>query len=221
MKASELVTTRILLADDHQLLREGLRGLLDAQPELTVVGEAGDGRTAVKMAQNLQPDVVIIDISMPELNGIEATRQIVAALPKTRVLALSMHTDRQTVVEALRAGASGYLAKMSPFQEMAKAVRTVATGQRYLSQSVAGAVMDELLNPGAPSSAYSELTSREREVLQLLAEGRSSKEIAASLSISARTVDVHRKHLMDKLELRSPAQLTLYAVRQGLISLDD
>ncbi|HSC86227.1 MAG TPA: response regulator transcription factor [Polyangiaceae bacterium] len=213
--------TTILLADDHQLLREGLRGLLDAQPELRVVGEAGDGRTAVKMALELEPEVVILDVSMPELNGIEATRQIVAALPKTRVLSLSMHTDRQTVVEALRAGASGYLAKMSPFQEMLRAVRTVAAGQRYLSQSVAGAVMDELLNPGAPSSAYSELTSREREVLQLLAEGKSSKEIASALSISSRTVDVHRKHLMDKLELRSAAQLTLYAVKQGLVSLDD
>lgn len=213
--------TTILLADDHQLLREGLRGLLDAQPELRVVGEAGDGRTAVKMALELEPEVVILDVSMPELNGIEATRQIVAALPKTRVLSLSMHTDRQTVVEALRAGSSGYLAKMSPFQEMLRAVRTVAAGQRYLSQSVAGAVMDELLNPGAPSSAYSELTSREREVLQLLAEGKSSKEIASALSISSRTVDVHRKHLMDKLELRSAAQLTLYAVKQGLVSLDD
>ena len=213
--------TRILLADDHQLLRQGLRSLLDAQEDFTVVGEAGDGREAVKLAIELASDVVMIDVSMPDLNGIEATRQITAALPKTRVLVVSMHTGRQTVVETLRAGASGYLAKVSSFDEVERALRTVIAGNRYLSPGVAGSVVDELVSPGERSAAYASLTPREREVLQLLAEGQSSKEVGAALFISARTVDVHRKNLMDKLGLRSAAQLTLYAVRAGLISLDE
>lgn len=215
------MTLKILLADDHQLLREGLRGLLSSMPDYEVVGEAEDGRTAVRLAQELSPDLVIIDVSMPGLNGIEATRQIVASRPSIRILALSMHCKKETVVEILRAGASGYLVKMSSFDEVTAALETVASGRRYLSPNIAGAVVDELLNPGQAETAFTQLTPREREILQLLAEGENSEEIADTLQIGVRTVDVHRKNLMDKLQLKSIAQLTIYAVRQGLVSIED
>ena len=214
------MTTTVLLADDHTMLRQGLRSLLEHEAGLEVVGEASDGRTAVRMARELAPQVVIMDVAMPELNGIEATRQIVADLPGARVIALSMHSSKRMVVEMLRAGASGYVLKLSAFDELAQAVQTVAAGGRYLSPSVAGVVVDELVSPEAPSSAFSALTPREREVLQLLAEGNNTKEIAAILQITARTVDVHRKRVMDKLGMNSVAELTRYAMREGLVPLD-
>ena len=214
------MTTTILLVDDHQLLREGLRSLLDRLEGYTVVGEAGDGRTGVRLARELRPDLVIMDVSMPELNGIEATRQIVAELPHTRVLTLSMHVAKPRVLEALRAGAAAYVVKLGSFDEVAEAVRRVANGGQYLSPSVAELVLEEAVRPGGGASAYTALTARERQVLQLLAEGKNSKQIAVALDISVRTVDVHRKHVMDKLGLKSVAELTRYALREGLVSDD-
>ncbi len=212
------MTTTILLVDDHQLLREGLRGLLDRLEGFSVIGEAGDGRSGVQLARELKPDLVIMDVSMPELNGIEATRQVTTELPGTRVLALSMHVAKAQVLEALRAGAAGYVVKLGSFSEVEQAVRQVAAGQRYLSPSVAGLVMEEAVSPSGGGNAFAVLTAREREILQLVAEGKSSKEIAVTLDISVRTVDVHRKHVMDKLNLKSVAELTRYALREGLVS---
>jgi len=214
------MTTKIILADDHKLMREGLRGLLERQADLEVVGEVDDGRSAVRLASELHPDVVIMDIGMPALNGIEATRQIKSELPQTKIIGLSMHVNQRMVVEMLRAGASGYVSKLSAFEELARAVEAVIRGERYLSPSITGFVVDELLDAkgGSEPSVFTKLTSREREVLQLIAEGKSSKEIASALHISVRTVDVHRKNLMDKLEIDSVADLTRYAIREGMVS---
>ncbi len=213
------MSTRIVIADDHELMREGLRSLLEKMENVEVIGEAPDGRTAVKMADKKKPDIVIMDIGMPDLNGIEATRQIVEEFPKIKVIALSIHDDERMVVEMLRAGASAYVLKLSAFDEVARAVREVMANKRYLSPTIAGLVIDKILNresTGAPT-AYSSLTPREREVLQLLAEGKSTKGIAYVLNISARTVDVHRKKVMDKLELNSVAELTRYALKEKII----
>ena len=214
------MSVTVLLVDDHRLMREGLRGLLERQDGISVVGEAGDGRTAVKMARELRPDVVIMDVVMQDLNGIEATRQIVSETA-AKVVALSMHSSKRTVVEMLRAGASAYVLKLSAFDEVARAVRAAAAGERYLSPTVANVLVDELVSPDGASSAFTALTPREREVLQLLAEGKNTKEIAATLCISARTVDVHRKRVMDKLGMGSVAELTRYAMREGLVPLED
>ena len=213
------MSIKILIADDHQLMREGLKSLLEKHDDLKVVGEAGDGRSAVSMAEELKPDVVVMDVGMPELNGIEATRQITGEASHTKVVALSMHGSDRMVLEMLKAGASGHVLKLSAFDEVERAVRTVVANERYLSPEVAGVVVDELMRQKSSKSqtAFSKLSGREREVLQLLAEGKSTKEIAYVLTISARTVDVHRKHIMDKLELGSIAELTRYALREGLI----
>ncbi len=209
---------RIVIADDHQLMREGLRSLLEKQRGVEVVGEAADGRTAVQMVRELKPDIILMDIGMPQLNGIEATRKITAEPLKTKVIALSMHSSERLVVEMLRAGASGYVLKLSAFDEVAQAVKAVVANKRYLSPGVAGVVIDEIMRRDAPTqSAFSTLTAREREVLQLVAEGKNTKEIAYLLGISARTVDVHRKNVMNKLELGSVAELVRYALKEGLI----
>lgn len=214
--------TRILLADDHGILREGLRALLQKQPDFEVVAEADDGRAAVKLAKELQPDVVIIDIAMPNLNGIEATRKILADLPETKVLALSMHSDKRFVTGILREGASGYLLKDSAFEELSLAIQTVCGGRKYLSPGIAGIVVEDVIQQapqsGAPRPTL--LTHREREVLQLLAEGKATKEIAPQLNVSVKTIETHRKNIMDKLKIRNIAELTKYAIREGLTSLD-
>ena len=214
-------TIKVMLVEDHIMVREGTKEWLDRENDIQVVAEAGDGEEAVRLASEHRPDVVIMDIAMPKLNGIEATRQITGEASHTKVVALSMHSGERMVLEMLRAGASGYVLKLSAFDEVERAVRTVMANERYLSPEVAGVLVDELVRQGdniAPSpSAFSKLSSREREVLQLLAEGKSSKEIAFMLKISARTVDVHRKHIMDKLGLGSIAELTRYALREGLI----
>ena len=214
--------TKVLLADDHAIVREGLRMLLARESDMEVVGEAADGRAAVELAKKLSPDIVIMDVAMPGLIGIEATRQILAASRSVKVVALSMHSDKRFVSEMLKAGASGYLLKDSVAQEVASAIRTVLSGKTYLSPAVTGVVVDEYVKrrPGKDSSGFSVLSAKEREVLQLIAEGRTTKEIAAKIKVSVKTVEAHRQHIMEKLDIHSVAELTKYAVREGLTSLD-
>ena len=213
---------RILLADNHKLSVDGLRAMLAKQPGTEIVGEAGDGRAAVRLAQELLPDLVIMDIGMPVLNGMDATRQITSELPAVKVLAVSMHADRQYVSGMLAAGASGYVVKDSAFAELAQAVQVVMRGGRYLSPDVVDVVVDDYVQrlAPAPGSGLARLSEREREVLQLIAEGHATADIAARLHVSRKTVETHRKNVMVKLELRSVAELTKFAVREGLTSLD-
>jgi len=206
---------RILLADDHAVVRQGFKMILAAQPDFEIVGEAGNGREALEMAEALTPDVVVMDVAMPELNGIEATRRISASLPKTRVLALSMHKDSVYVREILRAGARGYLLKDAIDRDLLEAVRAIARGEGYISPAVSEAVLSDyrrhVTNP------IDMLTTREREVLQLIAEGKTNKEIANDLNLSVYTVDAHRGRIMEKLNLHSTGELVRFAVRNGLI----
>jgi DNA-binding NarL/FixJ family response regulator len=213
---------KILLADDHKIFRSGLHELLEQVPLLEVVGEAGNGRTATQLCAKLSPDVVIMDISMPDLNGIEATRLIARDSPKTKVIILSIHKDQRYVAEVFKAGASAYLLKDCDFHELISAIRAVSDGGTFLSPQIATVVRDGyiqgLLN--AEDSSSSPLTLREREVLQLVAEGRSTKEIAFSFSVSIKTIEAHRKRIMEKLDIHSVAELTKYAIREGLTSLE-
>jgi DNA-binding NarL/FixJ family response regulator len=212
------MSTTILLVDDHRIVREGLRTLLGQQPDLEVVGEAADGRDAVTQARLLRPDVIVMDIAMPELNGVEATRLILAELPQARVVALSMYADRRFVAEILRAGALGYVLKDGAFEELALAIRTITEGKTYLSPSIAGLVVEELVRrteaPGSPSLGG--LTPRERQVLKLLADGMRPREIAQELAISVKTVEVHKQNLMNKLEIHTASELTRFAIREGI-----
>lgn len=212
----------ILLVDDHQMMRDGLRAVLEKESDLHVVGEAADGRTALGLCATLRPDLVVMDIAMPELNGIEATRQLTAQHPRIRVVALSMNADRRYVVAMFEAGAWGYLVKSSASEELIRAIRAVANDEKYVSPSVASAVVDRfVLGARAPQKApVSDLSPREREVLQLLAEGLTSKEIAQRLSLAVSTVETHRKQIMSKLELRSVAELTKFAIRAGLTTVE-
>ncbi len=210
--------TRILLVDDHTILRGALRALLEAEPDLELVAEAREGREAVQMARDLKPDVVVMDVSMPGLNGIEATRQIRAADPTRRVLALSAHSDKRMVAEAIRAGAGGYMVKDAAFEELVVAIRTVISGKIYLSPGLGDAAKD--LGANGNASVFTKLTAREREVLQLMAEGKATKEVASCLHVSVKTVETHRAKLMDKLDLHSVAELTKYALREGLTTLE-
>ena len=216
------MSIRILLADDHQLFCDGLRALLDKEVDLEVVAESKDGRSAVQQAGELKPDVIVMDISMPDLNGMEATRQIVHRTPGTKVLALSMHSDRRFVEGMLKAGACGYLLKDCANEEFIRAIREVAAGRTYLSSAVAGQVVEEYVH-GERAEAGAEsgvLTAREREVLQLVAEGLRTKEIADRLHISPKTAETHRQQLMNKLNIHSVADLTKFALREGLTSLE-
>ena len=213
---------RILLADDHKIVREGLRTLIEKQPEIEVVGEADSGRRALKLTRELKPDVVIMDITMPDLNGIEATRQIHSEIPGVKVIGLSMHSDRRLVAGMLMAGASGYLLKEDcDCAELARAIRAVASDQTYLSPKIGEVVIKDYVRhlSMTTSSPFSILTPREREVLQLLAEGKSTKEIASSLHVSVKTVETHRNKIMEKLDIRSIAELTKYAIRERLTPL--
>jgi DNA-binding NarL/FixJ family response regulator len=216
---------KILIADDHRLMRDGLRAILEKE-QLVVVGDASNGHEAIVLARELHPDLVVMDISMPQLNGIDATRRLVAELPQIKVLALSMNSDRRYVLAMFAAGAAGYLLKSSASEELVQALRAVAAGHKYVSPAIAGVVLDNLteaharLTPPPPTSSARSLTAREREVLQLLAEGKSSKEIASCLSVAIPTVETHRRQIMDKLSLRSVAELTKYAIREGLTSLE-
>lgn len=213
--------TRILLVDDHKMVRDGLRALIEKEPKLSVVGEAADGRTAVLLARELSPQLVVMDLTMPAMNGMIATRQILAANRNVKVLVLSMHADRRFVAETLSAGAAGYLLKDGAFEELVLAIKVVMEGKTYLSPAIAGLVVDDYKKRlGAADPAMAPvLSGRESEVLQLLAEGRSTKEIAASLKISAKTIESHRHQIMSKLGLSSIAELTKYAIREGLTSV--
>jgi DNA-binding NarL/FixJ family response regulator len=212
------MNTNVLIADDHQIVREGLRSLLAKEPWIRVVGEAAEGRTALRLARELAPDVILMDVAMPDMNGIEATRQIAAEFPAIKILALSMHDDRRFVMKMLKAGAKGYLLKDCAFKDLVKAIRVVLTNRIYLSDEVADIWERDSLASGTAqaSSALPSPSPREQEVLQLLAEGRSSQGIADSLHISIKTVETHRAQLMSKLQVRSIAELTKYAIREGL-----
>jgi DNA-binding NarL/FixJ family response regulator len=214
-------TIRILLADDHTVVRKGLRLLLESQPGLTVVAEAADGRTAVALAEQEPPDVVVMDVAMPTLNGIEAARQITAKLPQVAVVFLSMHSDESYVLRALKAGARGYLLKDSAEHDLIQAVRAVTQGKSFFSPAISKMMVEDYmreLQERQIEDTYDLLTTREREVLQLLAEGKSNKEVAATLNLSLYTIETHRGNILQKLNLHSGAELILYAIRKGVIS---
>jgi DNA-binding NarL/FixJ family response regulator len=212
---------RILLADDHTLVRQGLRKVLEERPDWKVVAEAGDGREAVRQAEQLTPDVAILDVAMPLLNGVEATRQIVKHVPGVRVLVLSMHADETYVTRILQAGASGYLLKDSADVDLIRAVSAIALGKSFFSPAIARLMLDDYVKHRSGESAavdpYETLSDREREVFQLIAEGKTNKDIAALLFISPSTVETHRARLMEKLDVHSAAEIVLYAVRHGII----
>lgn len=212
----------ILLVDDHQMMRDGLRAVLERESDLHVSGEAADGRTALELCSTLHPDVVVMDIGMPGLNGIEATRQVTTHHPRTRVVALSMNADRRYVHAMFEAGAWAYLVKSSASEELIRAIRAVSHDEKYVSPTVASAVLDAfVVGPKATQrDPRSELSPREREVLQLLAEGMTSKEIAGKLDLAVSTIETHRKQIMAKLELRSVAELTKFAIRTGITTLE-
>jgi len=213
---------RVLLADDHRLLVDGLRSLLEDREDIEVVGVASDGLEALEMTARHRPDIVLLDISMPRLNGIDAARQILRDVPGTKVVMLSMHADRRFIQESLRVGARGYILKESASGEVVEALRTVSMGEVFFSRSVRDQVIHEYVEivRGGEEKSSSPLSPREREVLQLLAEGKATKEIAGMLNVSVKTVESHRKQIMDKLDLHSIAALTKYAIREGLTQLD-
>jgi DNA-binding NarL/FixJ family response regulator len=215
------MSTRIFLADDHAIVRDGIRALLEKEKDFTVVGEAANGREAVEQAAKICPDVVVMDIAMPQLNGIEAARQLLLLQPRLRLVVLSMHSDKRFVAEMLRAGAVAYLQKSCAVRDLVAAIRAVLKGQVFMSPEITGIVVDTLRRQApAPGNKDKELSPKEREVLQLLAEGLSSKEIAGKLGVSVKTVDTHRQHIMEKLSLRSIAELTKYAIREGITTVD-
>jgi len=214
--------TRVLLAEDHTIVRKGLRSLLDKETGIKVVGEAEDGREAIAKAEELHPDVVVMDIAMPELNGLEATRQIKKRFPDMKIIILTMHTNEEYVLQTLKAGASGYLVKKAAPAELISAINAINKGNSFLSPSISRMVIDEYIRRSKKISegeeGFEQLTVREREVLQLIAEGRKTREIAELLYISIKTVETHRAHIMDKLDIHSTAELTRYAIRKGIIS---
>lgn len=213
----------VILVDDHRMVLEGLKGLLAPDPEVRVIGEAENGMMAISLARRLTPDVMVLDVTMPGLNGIETMREIRTASPETEVVGLSMHAAAQVVCDMFRAGASGYILKTGSVDQLGLAIRTVMRGETFLSKEIAGLVPQELLRgqpvPTLPGQEIKELTDREREVLKLVAEGQSSKEIAEKLYVTTKTIVFHRQSIMEKLKLHSVAELTKYAVRMGLTTL--
>lgn len=215
-----MASIRILLADDHTVVRDGLRALLEKQADMTVVAEAGDGRESVRLAGEHTPDVVVMDIAMPNMNGIEATRRILEQNPECAVVILSMHQDESYVLRSLKAGAKGYLLKDSLRGDVVDAIRTVSRGRSYLTRKVSRILQEDYvrqMEQRGVEDSYDLLTSREREILQLVAEGKANKEVAALLNISLTTVETHRTHILQKLGLHSIPELILYAVRKGII----
>ncbi len=210
------MSIRIILADDHAIVRHGLNRSFQQEKDVEVIAQAQNGRSAVQLAKELSPTVVVMDISMPDLNGIEATRQITRESPQVKVIALSMHSSRKYVTEMFKAGASGYLLKNCDFEELADAVRIVAGGKTYISPSISDVVVQDYVNGPVEDSAFSVLTRREREVVQLLTEGKTTKQTALCLYISPKTVEVHRLNIMNKLNMDSIAKLTKYAIQEGL-----
>ncbi len=217
------MSVRVLLVDDHKMMREGLSSLLTGVPDIEVVGQAADGRTALDLVRTLAPDVVVMDVGMPELNGVEATRRIRAENENVKVIALSTHMDRRFVHHMLEAGACGYVLKVEAHDALVQAVRAAGVGGTYLSPEIAGLVVERSTHERVAGevSAYSSLGSREREVLQLVAEGKTSAETAKQMHISIKTVETHRRNIAQKLALHGTAELTKYAVREGLTSLDE
>lgn len=215
------MSIEIILADDHNIMREALCVLLEKESDMKVIGEAADGQSTLRLAQEKRPDVVIMDISMPGLNGIETTRKITAKVSGVKVIALSAYSDRRFISHMFKAGASGYLLKDCLFEELAVAIRTVAKNQIYVSPKIANVVVKDFIHRSLKDdlTVFSILTDREREVLQLLSEGKTTKQIASLLKVSVKTVETHRQHIMDKLNIRSIAGLTKYALREGLTSL--
>jgi len=221
MERMEMDPIRILLADDHTVVRDGLRALVEKQPDMTVVGEAADGHDVLRVAEEQSPDVIIMDIAMPNMNGIEATRRVLASNSHTAVVILSMHQDESYVLRSLKAGAKGYLLKDSVRGDVIDAIRAVAQGRSFLTRKVSRILQEdyvrEMERRGLEDS-YDLLTDREREILQLVAEGRTNKEVALMLNISLTTVETHRTHILQKLNLHSVPELILYAVRKGIIT---
>jgi two-component system NarL family response regulator len=210
---------RVLLVDDHRMLREGLRAILEKDDSFTLVGEASNGREAIRLVQALRPDLIVMDVVMQDMNGIEATRQIKALAPDIKVIALSSHSDRRYVKAILEAGANGYVLKANAYEELLRAVDAARRGLTFLSAEVTSEIVESALQQGTEGSVYEILGAREREVLQLLAEGLTSCEIATRLCVSTRTIDSHRRNIMRKLDLHNVAALTKYAIREGLTDL--
>jgi two-component system response regulator NreC len=216
------MSIRVLLADDHKIVRQGLHALLEKQPDIEVVAESENGRNAVRLAAEMAPDVVIMDISMPDLNGVEAAKQILDKSPDIKIVALSIHSDALFVTEMLKSGAAGYLLKDCAFEELVRAIRTVLDNKTYLSPSISGVVVDDYIHRLTKSdfTGKEAISDREREVLQLMSEGNSTKQIAQKLHISVKTVETHRRQIMNKLDIHTIAELTKYAIRKGLTSLE-
>jgi DNA-binding NarL/FixJ family response regulator len=216
------MSIKVLLVDDHAIIREGLRSLLEKQPEMEVIADTDDGRKARQLVRELLPDIVIMDITMPGLNGIEATRQIIAEFPDVMVIALSIHSKRRYVADMLSAGATGYILKECLFDELVAAIKAVAAGGRYLSPRITDVVVSDYVKrlSASPDSPFEALKAREREVLQLVAEGKSTKQIALELHVSTKTIEANRRQIMDKLNIHSIAELTKYAVREGLTTIE-
>jgi DNA-binding NarL/FixJ family response regulator len=213
---------KLLIADDHQMMRECLRAMIEKEPDMTVIGETQDGLTTVDLARKLAPDVVVMDVSMPDLNGIEATRKIIKTNPNLKVVALSGHIDQHFVREMFTAGAVAYIHKQGASDELIRAIRDVMAGKMYISPDAARGIVDSYLKrPQAPNTApvFAAITEREREVLQLIAEGRSTKDMGGTLGVSIKTVETHRHNIMEKLNLHTVAELTKYAIREGITSV--
>ncbi len=215
------MSTKVLLVDDHRIVRHGLRALLEKEADIEVVSEAGSGRDALQLAGEILPDVIVLDIAMPDMNGVDAARHLIADNPECKILVLSMLGDKRFVVEMFSAGVKGYLLKDCAADELVRAIRAIHQGEMYLSPQIAGIVVKDFIKllPQAPPETSPVLTNREREVLQLIAEGKNAKEIAFILSVSSKTVDTFRQNIMKKLGLKTVAELTKYAIREGITSL--
>ena len=217
------MNVRLVLADDHTMMREGLKALLDKDADFTVVGETDNGKQTLELAQKVGAHVVVMDVSMPDLNGIEATRKLLKVNPNMKVVALSGHSNRELVREMLKAGASAYVLKSRAYEELVRAIREVVKGKKYLSPDIARGVVDEYIEMSSSVSAHPAfvvLTDREREALQLIAEGKSTKEVADALNVNVKTIETHRRNIMEKLNLHSVAELTKYAIREGITSVN-